>query len=169
MFNFLKRDKEQVLYGEKGKGKQWAQPRINKKTGEMELYIKDEKYPLRGHPRHSVMHGPMAELKRWMKNMVIEQLAQHIDKILPHKTREQEWAEPIKEIARVFDLVIEAEDEPEMKKLMGQFRDPICMVLQEDDAWRFRVQWALERLNMKKVKLNKSDKYYFRAKSFKVD
>jgi len=168
---FIKRllDRRKVVeYGSKT-GKQTAQPIINEKNGEIELHITGEKYPLRAHPRHHVLHGPMVELKRKMKNMVIETLAGHIAKTVKYKRPESSWAEPIKEIARVFDLCIEAEDEPEMKRLMKQLRDPICMILNEDDAWRFRVQWALEKLNMKKVRLNKSDKYYFRAKSFKVD
>jgi len=80
----FKKDPEMVLYGEKG-GKQLARPRINEKTGEIETEIKGEKYALRAHPRHSVMHGPMAEMKRWMKNLVIEQMTQHIDKVITHK------------------------------------------------------------------------------------
>jgi len=159
---------EHVKYGELG-GRQLARTQINKKTGEIELAIKGEKYPLRCHPRHHVLHGPMVELKRRMKNLVIENLADQISKTVKHKTPESQWAIPVREIARVFDLMIEAEDEPSMKKLMKQLRDPICMILEEDDAWRFRLQWYLEHLNMKKIKLSKSDKYYFRAKSFKVD
>jgi len=100
-----------------------------------------------------------------MKNFVIEALV----KCLPYKIPDERLSEPVRELARVFDLVIEAEDEPEQKKLIGQLKDAICMTLQEDDAWRFRVQWAVEKLNVKKFRLNKSDKYYFRGKSFKVD
>lgn len=168
MFNLFKRKKEVVQYGDKT-GKQVAQPGFNKETGEIELKIQGEKYPLRAFPRHHVLHGPMVELKRKMKNLVIESLAQHLEKVIPFKIPEEQWASPIKELARVFDLMIESEDEPSMKHMIGQLRDPICMVLQEDDAWRFRAQWFLEKLNMKKIKLTKGDKYYFRAKSFKVD
>ena len=100
-----------------------------------------------------------------MKNFVIEALV----KCLPHKVPDERLSEPVREIARVFDLWIKAEDEPEMKKLVGQIKDAICMVLQEDDAWRFRVQAVASKLNIKKIRLNKSDKYYFRGKSFKVD
>ncbi len=172
MFNFFKKlfdRRKQVEYGDKT-GKQQAQPIISEKTGEMELHIKGEKYPLRCHPRHHVLHGNlMISFKRKMKNMIIEQLAQHMEKMVAYKIPEDQWAKPVKEISRVFDLMINAEDEPSMKHLMRQFRDPICMVLQEDDAWRFRTQIALQKLDMNKIKLNESDLYYFRAKSFKVD
>lgn len=164
MWPFKKKEPDSVQYGEKF-GKQKALPVYNEKTDSMELHIEGEKYPLRGMPRSSFMHGPLAPLKNYMKNFVVTALA----KCLPFKIPDDKMVEPVREIARVFDLVIEAEDEPEMKRLIGQFKDAVCMVLQEDDAWRFRMQWALEKLNMKKIKLNESDKYYFRGKSFKVD
>lgn len=166
MFNFIKRffKKEHVLYGEIG-GKQLAKPVFNEKTKSMELQIKDEKYALRGFPRHALLHGPLVPLKRYMKNFVIEAMV----KCMPFKIPDDNLVEPVKELARVFDLAIEAEDEPEMKKLMKQFKDPVTIALNEDDAWRFRWQWMMEKLDMNKIKLSKSDKYYFRGKSFKVD
>lgn len=164
IFKLFKRKPDRVQYGEKH-GQQLAKPVVNEKTGLTEMHIKGERYPLRAFPRHHLLHGPMSPLKRYMKNFVIEQLV----KCLPYKIPDENLAEPVRELARVFDLCIEAEDEPAQKHLMTQFKDAICMTLQEDDAWRFRVQWAAEKLNMNKFKLNKSDKYYFRGKSFKVD
>lgn len=164
MFDLFKRKKEHVMYGELG-GKQLARPVFNEKTRSMELQIKDEKYALRGFPRHAFLHGPLGALKRYVKNLIIEEMV----KCLPFKIPDENLVEPVRELARVFDLIIEAEDEPEQKKLMGQFKDAICMMLQEDDAWRFRFQWFAEHLDMKKIKLNKADKYFFRGKSFKVD
>lgn len=156
--------KETVMYGEK-KGKEFARKVINEKSGAEELQIRGEKYALRASPRHHFLHGPLAPLKRYMKNFVVEAIV----KCLPYKIPDERLAEPVRELARVFDLVIEAEDEPEQKKLIEQFKDAICMTMQEDDAWRFRWQWAMEKLDMKKIKLNKSDRYFFRGKSFKVD
>jgi hypothetical protein len=166
MFEFIKRlfKKEHVMYGELG-GKQLARPVFNEKTQSMELQIKGEKYALRGFPRQAILHGPMVPLKRYMKNFIIEALV----KCMPFKIPDENLVEPVREMARVFDLLIEAEDEPDMKKLMGQMKDAVCMILHEDDAWRFRWQWAMEKLNMNKIKLNKSDKYFMRGKSFKVD
>ena len=166
MFNIFNKPKERVVYGDK-KGAEKARGRINPKTGEVELEIWGEKYPLRCFPRAHVLHGPiMTKLKQGVKNLVIENL---VNMLLPYKLPEGQWASSVKEIARVFDLMIEAEDEPSMKHLMRQFRDAAVMILQEDDAWRFRAQIFLQKLNMNKIKLDKSDKYYFRAKSFKVD
>ena len=160
--------RKQVEYGDKF-GKTEALPVINEKSGEAELHLRGEKYPLRGVPRHHFLHGPLVEFKRKMKNIVIETMTSQIEKMSEFKTPEEQWCPFVKELARVADLFIEAEDEPEMKRLAKQFRDPICMFLQEDDAWRFRIQWAIGKLNIKLCKLSKSDLYYFRAKSFKVD
>ena len=150
-----------VQYGDRD-GVQLSQPVFNVDTNSMELHIKGEKYPMRAFPRNHLLHGPMAPLKRYVKNFIIEQVV----KCLPYKIPDEQLAEPVREIARVFDLVIQAEDEPEMKRLMGQFKDAITMVLQEDDAWRYRMQWAAEQLDIKKFKLSEADKYFFRGKSF---
>ena len=163
MFNLFK-NKDSVQYGEK-KGKEVAQPVFNEKSNSMELHIKGEKHALRGMPRHHFLHGPLAPLKGYMKNFVVTALV----KCLPFKIPDDQLVEPVRELARVFNLLIEAEDELEMKKLMEQFKDAICTAAQEDDAWRFRLQIALQKLDMKKIRLNESDKYYFRGKSFKVD
>jgi len=138
---------------------------FNAETQSTELHIRDERYPMRAFPRHHLLHGPLSPLKGYIKNFIIEQLV----KCLPYKIPDENLAPPVREIARVFDLVMQAEDEPEMKRLMGQFKDAICMILQEDDAWRYRIQAAAEKLDVKKFKLNESDKYYFRGKSFRVD
>lgn len=163
LFNIFKKKPNSVQYGEK-QGQQIARPFIQK-DGSTEMDIKGERYPLRAFPRHHLLHGPMSPLKRYMKNFVIEQLV----KCLPYKIPDENLAEPVRELARVFDLCIEAEDEPAQKHLMTQFKDAICMIAQEDDAWRYRLQAFLQKLNMKKVRLNESDKYYFRGKSWKVD
>lgn len=164
IFNIFKKKPNSVQYGEKS-GKEMAEPIFNEKTQSMELHISGERYPLRGFPRHHVLHGPMAPLKRYVKNFIIEALV----KCLPYKIPDEKLVPSVRELARVFDLLIEAEDEPDMKHLTKQFKDAICMVLNEDDAWRFRAQWAMEKLDVKKFKLNESDKYYLRGKSFKCD
>ena len=160
---FRKKLKESVQYGEKG-GTQLSRT-VRAKDGSLELEIRDEKYRLRAVPRHHVLHGPLAPLKRYVKTMIVE----HMMKCLPHILPDAQLAEPVREFARVCDLVIEAEDELEMKRQLKQGRDAMCMFLQEDDAWRFRWQYAMEKFDMKKVRLNKADKYFMRAKSFKVD
>ena len=170
MFNILnpfrKKEPEMVQYGDK-KGKELAQPGINPETGESELKIKGEKYPLRCHPRGHVLHSSvMMRLKQGLKNLVIENL---VNMLQAYKLPEEQWASPVKEIARVADLMIEAEDEPSMKHLIKQFKDAFIIIMQEDDAWRFRLQAFLQKLDKDKIKLNKSDLYYFRAKSFRVD
>ncbi len=167
MFDFIKNlfdRRKAVEYGDK-KGKEFAQPIFNEKTKSMELHIKGEKYPVRGFPRGHFLNGPLSPLKRYIKNFIIEEMV----KCLPYKIPDENLVEPVKELARVFDLIISAEDEPEMKRLMGQFKDAITMTMQEDDAWRYRAQWFIEHLDMKKIKLSEGDKYYFRGKSFRQE
>ncbi len=208
---------------------------VRQADGSIELKIAGEDYNFRGLPRNHILHGPMAPLKRWIKNMIIEELIGNLPELLPN----DQLAEPIGELARCFDLLIEAEEVEEMKRRWKLFKSAICMfletgkkpkdfisglgiimglkkyagdmvvkhlveclphmtaedqlagpvreitrvinmgaeiemiseikelwdilkaalpnILQEDDAYRFRAQWVLEKIDMSKIKLSNSE------------
>jgi hypothetical protein len=154
-----------VSYGDK-QGKQYCIPYIDQKTGERKMEVYGERYPIRGVPRHHILNGPLGVLKRFAKNFIIEQIANELAKGDSDEIPIENCTIPIRELARVFDLWEKAEDEPEMKKLVRQIKKVVCRVGEEDDAWRFRAQWFYERIDKNKFKLDDSDKYYFKGKSF---
>ena len=132
--------------------------------GQRLTWIKDAKYPMRGVSRSSVLKL-LYPFKKTLKDILTKQL----NAALPYEIPQEQLTEPVREIARVFDLLIEAEEYEGMKDKWRLIKRGICMFLEEDDAYRYRVQWALEKLDKKKIKLTEADKYYFRAKHFKVD
>ena len=138
---------------------------VHNEQGALEMKIEGEKYNFPGFPRGHVLMGSLAGLKKTMKTAVFNELARVIPDMLP----EEQMCDFVKEIHRVMTLIENAEITPDMKSEMHNMKKILCFFLQEDDAYRFRVQWVLENLNMNKCRLSKADKYYFRAKWFKLD
>jgi len=154
---------EQVRYY-KLKSKERAKL-IHNEEGALEMKIDGEKYNFPGFPRGHVLMGSLASLKKTMKEVVFNELA----KIIPDTIPVEQMCPFVKEVYRVMTMMEQAEVTPDMKSEIRNAKKIVCFFLQEDDAYRFRAQWALGNLNVNKCKLSKADKYYFRAKWFKCD
>ncbi|MBF83510.1 MAG: hypothetical protein CL489_03435 [Acidobacteria bacterium] len=143
------------------------------KEGTLKMYIEGEKYAYPGFPRGHVLTGPLAKLKTKVKNRVFNEVFAELEKMAQDSNADmlppERMSPAVRELNRVLEELENAEVVPDMKGRIKLIRKVICFFLQEDDAYRFRFQWALPRLNMKKIKLTKEDKYYFRGKYFKVD
>lgn len=162
---------ESVQYGKKA---EWAKARLtNAKDGSLQMEIKGEKYPFAGFPRAHVLTGPLAALKHKVKNMVFNQVFEEIDRMAKDMNSEmlppEKMCPAIRELNRVLQELEDAEVVEDMKARIRLIKKVFTFFLQEDDAYRYRFQWVIERLDKSKVKLSKSDKYYFRGKYFKVD
>lgn len=143
------------------------------KDGALQMEVQGEKYPMAGFPRHHVLSGPVAAIKNKVKNMVFNQVFEEVSKMEAEHSADmlppEQLAPAVRELYRVLELMEHAEVVPDMKGRVRLIKKVLTFFLQEDDAYRFRFQWAMERLDMNKVKLSKADKYYFRGKYFKVD
>ena len=74
-----------------------------------------------------------------------------------------------RELWRAFKELENAEVTEDMKERVRLWKTVLCFIMAEDDAYRFRMQYLFERINMRKMKLTKEDKFFFRGKYFKVD
>lgn len=163
MFNLFKRKKETLPFKEGDVG---CVKKFDKnKEGYHETYIGGTKYPIKGTTRKWVLQEVLDPIKRKIVNEIKDWAWKSIASKLP----DNELCPAVKEIARVMDLVIKAEQTEGQKQKMTDLKNFICSFLEEDTAYRYRVQWFLQHLNMKKVKLDKGDLYYFRAKLFDAD
>ena len=160
---FKKRPPEQVKYYKKT-NKERAKV-VHGEDGSLQMMVEGEKYPFPGFPRGHVLFGSLASLKKTMKQAVFNELAAVVPDMLPV----EQMCPFVRELYRVMTDLENAEITPDMKSEMYNMKKILCFFFQEDDAYRFRVQWLLEHLDMKKVKLSKADKYFFRAKWFKVE
>lgn len=141
--------------------------------GSLQMKIEGEKYPFPGFPRGHILTGSLAKIKHTIKNMVFNKAFAELEKmesqISTDSVPPEKMSPAVRELHRVLNELENAEVVPDMKGRIRLIRKVICHFLQEDDAYRFRFQWVMEHLDMKKVKLTKEDKYYFRGKYFKVD
>ena len=161
------RPPEMVNYWKKGDN---ALARVvHDKDGALKMDIKGEKYLFPGFPRGHILEGPLAKLKHKAKNVIFNQVFEEMQKHTADMVPPEKMVVPVREIWRVLEELENAEVVPDMKERIKLIKKVLCFFLQEDDAYRFRAQWVFERLNKKKIKLSKADKYYFRAKYFKVD
>ena len=172
-FNFVYKIKppESVQYY---KTSEFARARlITADDGSLKMDIKGEKYPFNGFPRGHVLVGPLAGLKKKVKDMVFNQVFAEIDKMyegMKHDIMPDEKCAPaIREMARVFDKMENMEVVDDMKGRIKLIKKVLIFFLQEDDAYRFRAQYFLSEIDQKKVALSKSDKYYARGKYWKTD
>ena len=206
------------------------------------MYIKGEKYPFPGFPRGPILFNSLSKLKHEIKNQifndtwkalddgttdiahlkgdVLDNICELVDKFKINMLPFEKMAPPVKEIWRAWTEV--EKKYPGVK--ITKIKEAMCFILQEDDGYRFRVQWIakfltwfpvtkfeyaltmlehaeivgdmkerirllrrvllyligdpeikerfemfMREINWRKVKLNKADKYYFRAKYFKCD
>lgn len=216
-----------------------VQAKITTLNGAQVMWLEGEDYPFPGFPRGWLLYSTLSKLKHEIKNQIFneswklleegatdEEVATHvraklyniyalfkpmrIDMIPPEK-----MAPPVREFYRAWSKVAPR----------SILKDIVTMIIQEDDAYRWRLQWIVsyfgfgtpaqrfirglqwlehaevigdmkERIRLvrrivgtllkdkenarifnqffreidwKKMKMTEADKYYFRAKYFKVD
>lgn len=215
--------------------------------GSYVMFLEGEKYPFPGFPRGHLLYGNLSPLKHQIKNQIFNEAWRRLE----DGDKEQDIINDIK--GPILDRILEIGDGAKLDMLplekmcpavreihrawtiaskhtsqevkMNKLRDVLCFILQEDDGYRFRVQWLtnyfpkrnpkkffdialkmmehaevvgdmkerirllrrvlnlvltdktigtlfdifVKEVDWKKVKLSKADKYYFRAKHFKVD
>ena len=133
-------------------------------SGGQRTYVTGEKYAMRGNPNKGALMA-MSPIKMLLDRLISNRLV----KLIPFSISNERLSEPVQEIARVFDLLIEAETLQGNKWKWQSWKKVICIFLEHDLAYRYRFQWILERININKVKLIEDDKYFFRVKNFRVD
>lgn len=220
---------------------------ITAPEGHYVMKMEGEKYLFPSYPRGVLLFGPLSPLKHQIKNKIFNDTWAELEKggnkewIKHQKTNildelyalyekgkydalpYERLCPAVKEIWRAMTVVEKKTGSDKVRKL----KEILCFILNEDDAYRFRVQWLvkffprwykptikhldyalkmikegevigdmkerqvllrrvlmfflqdenirkdcellLKEINWKKVKLTKADKYFFRAKYFKVD
>ncbi len=137
---------------------------VDKEKGVL-AHIEGMKYPMKGFPREKFLKKVLDPFKNKINDIIVKE----IWKLAFDEVPDDKLSPAVREIARVLDEMIKREKTDGMKKKWTAYRKFIAAFLQEDLAYRYRAQWFLEHLDIKKVKLDKADKYYFRVKNFEVD
>ena len=149
---------------------------VTMEDGSYAMLIEGEKYPLYGFPRGPVLFGPLAKLKNLAKNLIFNQ----VWKMLEEKQTDEEInnyifkvALPVvlEEIKKMkYDMFPPEKLCPAMRELwralsviekripdklsQEEFRtlkEGITFFFQEDDAYRFRLQWMSKYVDPKNI------------------
>lgn len=145
---------------------------VNQPDGSLGMQVEGEKYVFPGFPRGPVLMGSLSKVKHQIR-MAFNEARGRIQEIMDSTKHEvlpvEKMCPMVRELWRAFEELENAEVTEDMKERIRLYKVVICHLFQEDDAYRFRFQWLSERINWKKIRLSKADKYFFRGKHFKVD
>lgn len=143
------------------------------KDGHLQMILEGEKYPFPALPRGHVLLSTVGKVKHVIKTKIFNAAWKEIQKSMDAAKYDMiplsKTAPAVREMARVLDKMVEMEIVDDMKDRMKLLRNVIVFLAQEDDAYRFRMQYFFSQLKKRKVKLSKADKYYARGKYWKVD
>lgn len=152
------------------------------KGGGIDTYLKGLKYPYPGYPDHrrleiiciikrtflTWMHF-FSPLKRNIFKLIL--FKKNLKKFIPegiyflawilrnHRLKPQFYSRPVREIYRLFDILIERSNEG-LKGKFTSIRDIVCMVLEFDDAYRFMVQDIIAEMDVDKIKMDERDSFF---------
>ena len=146
------------------KTKDYVEAKLTKKDGATIMVMEGEKYPMWGFPRGHLLipanekYGPLSILKHQIKNQIFNEAWDKLDKGIPKEQiikdglealdRCLEYLEPLK-----YDLMPASTMCPSVREVHRAWtkvapserslkvRDIVTLVMQEDDAFRYRFQW----------------------------
>ena len=150
------------------------------KGGGVDTYIEGQKYPYPGYPDRETTNliDAMKKTTKAMMNFLsslgkfkLLLIARNIKKFVPlwigtiegvlhnHRLKPRFYPRPVREIYRVFNVMIGREDDQSMKDKWAKIRDIVCMALL-DDVYLFRLQDMFSEINVDEMKLDKRELYY---------
>lgn len=140
--------------------------------GSYAMYIEGEKYPLYGFPRGPVLYGPLARLKHKAKNLIFNEVWKLLEEgktnaevmaymknvALTELLREtmlskydmippEHMCPAMRELWRGMTAIQERIGDPVARDQFDLIKRGITFFFQEDDAYRFRLQWIAKYLN----------------------
>lgn len=145
------------------KTKDHVEAKLTTKDGATQMIMDGEDYPMWGFPRGHILipsnkqHGPLSVLKHEIKQFFNEVWAKHEDGVSTEEIvrwgkerlfKSFENIEPMKydlmpartmcpSVREIHRALTKISDSPRVHL----FRDVLTLILQEDDAYRYRVQW----------------------------
>jgi len=117
--------------------------------------IEGEKEPFPGFPQKDVVMN-LATLKR----MIPAALDAYYPFLSPHLLSPEKYCKCVREVYRLFNILIEREVKPKHIERWKKVRDIVCIVLEFDNAYRFRAQDIIAEAKIDEMKLGKGDQYW---------
>lgn len=127
------------------------------KEGHYIMWMEGEKYPFPGFPRGDLLFGKLSPLKHQIKNKIfneswalleegkevnthiktkLDEIIEMFDGFKYDTLPESKLVPAVKELYRAWTVIGGGNKSQTLKEIM-------CFILQEDDGYRFRVQWLM--------------------------
>ena len=138
------------------------------KNGEMVMQIQGEKYPSPGFPRSHLLFGPLSKLKHEIKNQLFNESWWALEGGVDKKQVIVDFKRKLLEIYKITDkmeldllppgslflsvrelwraMTVLQQKHPE-NKYIEPLKRTLTLILQEDDSYRFRLQWIIQIFN----------------------
>lgn len=133
---------------------------IQAKDGSMTMQMEGEDYPFPTFPRGYILFGPLSKLKHEIKNKIFNESWRKLEEGIDRKQVINEAKETLfNEIPKYFepmryDMIPPNKMCPSVKEIYRAWtkvspetfvlRDILCFIIQEDDAYRWRMSWLAE-------------------------
>ena len=146
------------------------------KGGSYMMVIEGEKYPLYGFPRGPVLFGPLARLKQMAKDLIfnevwrmleegntkeevmsyvrnnaLPEILKEVEKNRYHFFPPEKMCPAMKELWRAMSVIEKKFEDIEAQRQFNVLKQGITFFFQEDDAYRFRVQWMAKYGNPRSI------------------
>ena len=132
---------------------------VRPETGGTLLYIKGFEKPFPGWPDEDVIKS-LDPSKQHVKE-VLTFLHEAIGKYMLHPL---DCCVQVRELYEGFNRLIEAETGEGLKQFWAQVRDILCVILEYDTSYRWRLSWLIEHIDIEKLKLTENDRYWLSLK-----
>ena len=132
------------------------------KEGGILSHFPHQKFPFPGFPDKGIVYKVAFAKKliplgiNWMHKQMVP--------FIPKNTNL--YSRSVREIYRVFNIVIERETRPGMKEKFAKIRDVVCVIAEYDDAYRFIFQDGAGEIRLEELILSDADKWWFLPKPY---
>jgi len=123
-------------------------------------FLEGHEKPFPGFP-HERMVGKIALIKslipailKGVNNLIFK------DQIKPER-----YSRPVREIYRLFNLLIEREKSEAHKKRWEIIRNATCSILEFDNSYRFRLQDVLKEIKIEEIEPDENTQYYMKLRT----
>ena len=123
----------------------------------MFMKLKGHPQPFPGYPAGEAVMV-LESLKRLIP-MAVDYLYPVLQK---HFLKPEKYSKPVREVYRLFDILIARMKYQGTKERWAKIRDMVCFGLEFDSAYRFWFQDILKEIDLEQIKMDENEEHYFK-------
>ena len=132
------------------------------KEGGLLTHFPSQKFPFPGFPDRNIVFK--IGFAKHLIPLGIDWMHEQIKPFIPKNPNL--YSRPVREMYRVWNIMIERDTRPEIKEKFTKMRDVLCVVAEYDDYYRFVGQDAAGEIRLEELVLQDADKWWFLPKPY---